>query len=264
MEGEDDIAPDSGGGAADSTPDTSAADSTPEVSPDTFGWDGWDGKEDKLPEQIRPWATKLGGYYGKQSELARQEADRVKQIYESLSSGMEDPRLAELQAKYDGETKTRSELAEQHRQVQQQLQEAQSHFQRYVDQQAESKAQAFQQANAWIFESPELQTVGAALLDEQFSADDLPVLLRMPEPLLEATRKVHKELISTGAKNAGAHAIRIARSEFKVPAPSPAAQKTAGANGPVPATSIPTAPSENMSLADRKNLAIERAMRLVK
>lgn len=32
-------------------------------SADDFGWDGWNGDVDALPELVRPWGTKLNTHY---------------------------------------------------------------------------------------------------------------------------------------------------------------------------------------------------------
>lgn len=254
---------------SDSTPDsTPDVGSEPEITADSFGWDDWDGSEDAFPEPVRPWAAKLNGHWTKQKteaeRLARAEADKIKGIYETLMEGQEDPRLAEYRTQIEEHGKSRQQLEQERDQYRTQAEAAQAQYTQYAEAQATRSAESFQKANSWIFESNELSQLGADLIESGFQAEDLPVLLRMPEPLLAKAKEIHKSLLSTGAKNVGSYAIKLARAEFKGPEPSPSALKVAGANGQVPSASIPTAPGPDLSYSDSKQLAAERALRLMK
>lgn len=263
----EDQAPAADAPVADATPaaDTSAAsDSTPEVTADSFGWDGWDGSEDSLPETVRPWVSKAGGYYTKQSDLARQEADRVRQVYESMMEGREDPRLAELKAQLEEHGKTRQQIEQERDRFKGELEQFVSQQQQYAEAQAVSRVEAFQKANAWIFDDPELQKAGAALLDEDFEDTDLPVLLRMPEDLLKLTRDIHKELRKTGAKNVSGHAMELARARHKPVAPRPAAKLISGARGGAPSSTTPKPLTTDDDMKTWKDRAIEHALSVVK
>lgn len=51
----------SGASAAPAASGSPAGESAASITPDTFGWDAWDGKSyDPFPEEVRPWASKLG------------------------------------------------------------------------------------------------------------------------------------------------------------------------------------------------------------
>lgn len=67
------------------------------VTFDTFGWDDWDGKHEAFPEEIRGWAEKINGYWNPKIKEYEDDAARYQRLYEALSYGQEDPRLAELQ-----------------------------------------------------------------------------------------------------------------------------------------------------------------------
>lgn len=245
-------------------PSDPSPDSTPEVTPDSFGWDTWDGSEDALPESVRPWVTHLGKHFSRSAELERAEAERLRGIYETLMEGREDPRLKQLQEQIESRGKEFQTREQQLQQLQQEYQAYQQQVSAFFDQQATARAEAFRAQNSWIFESQELQQLGSDLIDDGFGLDDLPTLLRMEPKQLELTRKFNADLKATGAKNVGSHAIKLARAEFKPTAASPAAELVAGANGSTPHSSVPIAPPSDADLASLKEAAIDRALRLVK
>lgn len=249
---------------SDSTPNGTpeAVELEPSVTADTFGWDDWDGSEDAFPEDVRPWASKFNGHYQKQLELTKSEANKLKSIYESLMEGREDPRLSEYKTQLETAGQTKQELEQNFQRLQTQHQSTIKEFNDFMESRAQQAAEAFQKENPWIFESQELQGLGSSLLDEGFETNDLPQLLRMPEGLLGATRKIHKELTAAGAKGVGPHAIKLARSEFRAPPPSPSASKVAGAHGSTPSTAIPSSPGQDATLQDTKVHAVRRALRL--
>lgn len=81
-------------------------------SPDSFGWDAWDGAGyDSFPDQIRPWAERLGEHYSsKHSDLqaqladAQSQADLTKWLTENSDT---DTQVSELTTRY-------SSLQEEH------------------------------------------------------------------------------------------------------------------------------------------------------
>jgi hypothetical protein len=121
MESEETVAPAAEAPAVDTAPAPEAAAapegsaSDTEVNPSTteqpaafpsadeFGWDAWKGEVDNLPEQIRGWATPMQGYYQKWADDKAasmvDDAKSLKELYDSLLEGKEDPRVAEYTAK---------------------------------------------------------------------------------------------------------------------------------------------------------------------
>lgn len=94
-----------------------AAPSYPGV--DSFDWENWDGSDYEIfPEQVRPWADKLKSYHTESldslASTHKNEVDYWKRMYEALSYGDEDPRIAEL-------SKSVEELTAKEQQAQEQL-----------------------------------------------------------------------------------------------------------------------------------------------
>jgi hypothetical protein len=103
-----------------STTEEVVAEAAPEYPGiDSFDWESWDGSNyESFPEQVRPWADKLKSYHTDSLDsLAsshKTEVDYWKRMYEALSYGDEDPRIAEL-------NKSVEELTTKEQQAQEQL-----------------------------------------------------------------------------------------------------------------------------------------------
>jgi hypothetical protein len=203
----------------------------PELTHETFDWDSWDGDHKRMPETVRGWAERLAAYYEKPVSAAREEAERVQRIYESLMEGREDPRLNELQQKLEQEQNgwrtEKTTLEDRLRQHEEQVKA----YSEYYEQQATSAADEFKAANEWLFDEGPVQELASELLAKDgFDYKDLPTLLRMPDRALQMARDLMKEF---GNPKLGKHAIELAKTKF---APVPVSQSerlVAGANGPV-------------------------------
>ena len=207
-------------------------------SPEGFAWDGWDGTPDALPEPVRPWVEPLSKHFLREVEALKGDFEFSKRSYDALLAGHPDPRLeklqGELQAKVEELQKfigTKAELEKKLVEAEKKAAQLQDSWAAYEQKQGEAVAEAFASKNKWIFENESLATLASTLIDEGFALDkegrfvgsDLEVLLRMPEPLLERARAIHKELTGAGARGIGAHAIRMAKAEFKLAPPNGAA-----------------------------------------
>ena len=250
-------------GATGSTPDEAKlAPEQPKLTADTFGWDDWDGSEDSLPEDIRPWASRFNSFYMKDAEIAKQEAEKIRKVWEGLLEGHEDPRLNDLRKQLDTTGATAREHEQRYTKLQSEFDAYRAEIEKWSTEHGNSVAAKFQEANPWIFDNGPIQKIGAELLDENFEMDELPVLLRMPEEMLAHARKLHKELAASGAKNAGNLAIRLTRAEYQPPALSPSAQSAAGSTGAPPLSIAPSRPGTDADLAHLKDVAYARALRV--
>lgn len=238
---------------------------TPEQTgptPDDFDWDGWDGSDSLLPEPIRPWVKGAAGYYTKQSELARQEAEKVQAIYEGLLAGREDPRLSEFRTKYEQESTQTRELRTQLEAAQKEHQDFVAQFEAWQHQQATSAMEAFQKENAWIFENEALVGLGSQLVEEGFHYTQVPQLLRLPEDVVARSRELLKEL--HGAKDAPTKAVQFAIAEAQVPKPSPhnpAAQLVSGGDRQPNVQLVHKTASQATSVEEARQIAAENAYR---
>lgn len=243
--------------------ETPAPESTPEVTPDDFGWDSWDGSDDALPEPVRPWASKLSAHHMKQAQAARDEAERIRKVYESLVDGQEHPELTELRAKYETESKTWQERQAELEKTKSDYAAYQKAVADWQDKILQEKVDDFQRKNAWMFESEELQELGGKLIDEGFDPyTDLPILLRMPDQVLERARKEMAEL--AGAKNAGPKAIQIAQAAVRLPAPNQSADLVNGADARISNKITDPAEAEDASLEDLANSSLRKHLRAVR
>lgn len=242
---------------AETTPAESAPDETPEITPDAFGWDDWDGDHTAFPEPVRPWAAKLGERHARDLELAKAEARRLEQVYADIMEGREDPRVSEYKSKWETEGKTTAQLRTE-------LSAAKAEYEAYVreihareEARETAAADAWKAANEWIFKDEKVAQLGAELMDEGFGLDDLPVVLKLSKPLLTKTREIHKGLVAKGAKGAVDYAMKLAYAELGTkPAPSPAAELAAGTGAPVQTRQAP--PDGSLSLSEFTARAVER------
>ena len=94
-------------------PVAQAVESFPEA--DSFGWDKWDGSTyEEFPETFQPWATKITEHHTGALNAATQkhtsEVDYWKRMYEAMSYGEEDPRIAEYTTKMSEAETQQAEL----------------------------------------------------------------------------------------------------------------------------------------------------------
>lgn len=244
------------------SPDASSAEGSPSgppIDPETFGWDDWDESNfDAFPEPVRPWASKLHGRFKGKTDEKLKELESLKEIYNSIVNENTDPRLTTAQQeieKYkkwqEGAVKNFEDLLKHTKS----LEEAQEKF---ALQQAEEMAAAFSAKHPWIFDGGQMQHAANELLNEDFEADQLPELLKLPTPTLAKAREYHKAFKADGVKNAGAHALALAKAESQPPPPSKGADLISSPNtGPT----TQGKPPSDAPLSERENAAVQRAMR---
>lgn len=229
--------------APDATPAAAVTPAFP--GHDAFSWDSWDGKPDALPEPVRGWASKLEGHYTKEATAREAEAKELRELYERLTTDSEDPRVGETKAELD---KAKAEHAEKVADYEKQLARYQA-WEQELDKvrSAESARQVeeFKTANGWIWDNGPIEQLANELVDEEFTPTDLPVILRLPPDLIEAARKLCRELVASGTKDPGKLAIRITRSEAKfAPAPSESLQAAPATRIVTPTNDRPGAPND--------------------
>ena len=267
----DSSAPVSGEATAVSTSEeTHVRTSEPQSSPssfpsaDDFGWDAWDGQSLSLPEQIRGWNDRFSNHYkdhySKHFEAEKNEADRLRSIYESLSAGLEDPRNSELnQQVTDWETKygtleqEKSALADEFNSYKQALDDA-------LQQEAEEYSAWYQKHHAKIFEDPQLTERFTNLLESGWDVDYAPQALELSDEALTIASKALADGVPMR------YALELARGSTAQPvrsAPRPGARITSGATGsPVAPNQAPKdALREAKSLDDMRLVAAQRAFK---
>jgi len=208
-------------------------------SSDDFGWDAWDGESGSLPEEIRGWNDRFSGHYknhwSKHHEAEKNEAERIRSIYESLSAGLEDPRNAELtqqvgdwESKYNTLTEERLTLQNEYDAYKEALNKA-------LEQEAEEYANWYQTQHSHIFENPQLVEKLTNLLESGWDVDHAPTALELSDEALAVANKALTDGVPMR------YALELARKTTAQPArsaPRPGARITSGA------TRSPVAPNQ--------------------
>tara|TARA_R100001443_G_scaffold13374_2_gene23315 strand:+ start:7825 stop:8721 length:897 start_codon:yes stop_codon:yes gene_type:complete len=227
---------------------TSEAASTPEPeaqvpalpSYDDFGWDDWTGDVSALPEQIQPWAQKV--YDSRQSwadqrvQEGLSESNRIKDIYNALLDGHDDPRFndlqkqhTELQAQFEALTNSSGQVQAEYDGFKQEMEKA-------IEQEATRYADWFERTHGHLFQEPEGQAKFETLLNAGWDVDAIPGLMDLPDDALELASKALQDGVPAQ------YAIQLAKQSVPQKAapakPRPAARITSGA------TSAPAAPNQ--------------------
>ena len=232
-------------------------------SHDDFGWDAWDGEVSTLPEPVQPWAQRV---YDQRSTWVDQrvseglsEANRIKDIYNALLDGHDDPRFGELQG-------TNKELQDKFDALTASSQQAEADFSRYkedinkaIEVEASRYADWFERTYGEMFKTPEAVAKLESLLGAGWEIDFVPGLMDLDEKALAVASNALKEGVPPKyavqlAQRAPAKAVR--------PKPRPAAKITSGA------TSAPSAPhlqrdesNQVRSLDDMRQYAAKNALK---
>jgi len=239
--------------APEPTEEPEAEEPEPFPAADTFGWDDWDGELDSLPGPVRAWADRLAKRYEKLSDegtkAAREEAERLQAIWQSLIDGRPDPRMVELQKKLEEwEGKGKSHVEELAR-AKAEHEEYAKAVQAWHDTEATKRADAYRAQNGWMFDGGPVEKAADELLTQGFGLDDLPRLLRMPEKLLEMTLVKHRELKAKGMQDgAGPYAIQLAQVEFRFTPDTETSSVVDGASGRITAHPAKDAPTDAADL----------------
>lgn len=242
-------------------------------SADEWGWDEWDGTADNLPEEIRGWYGKFDERFTTQrtewdtqrEELeaaqlkAAQEAQRWKDIYQTVAVGEDDPRIAES---LEQATQAQAALA--------QLQEE------YNNYQADNDAYFKQQQDVYLDWVKDNYGTQMEALNEDETA--MAAVLTMYE---ETDISLHKAIeiwehgpdaitaaMDMAAKNVPEEYIfKYIKSQFvdekpaSRPKPPKSASVVAGATPAGAVTGVPEQRNLPKAAADRRLAAVEEALR---
>ena len=242
--------------------DTDPVDEAPVSFPsaDEFAWDDWDGEDNSLPEQMHSWADKFRTHYTALSDKRiadRDETDQyTRSLYEALSSGSEDPRVAEYSAaSKEWETKY-TDLSTQHESLNTEYRTVLENINKLVEQEAETFAEQFRASNEDIFSNDKLKQTFADLLEEGWDLETAVEASRLPKSVLEVARKAKVDGVPDS------YALRFARETRMVtPKPRPGAKITAGATTPSRSPEQSSTPNTNaMSLKDWRSHVARNAL----
>jgi len=233
-------------------------------SSDTFGWDDWDGETGTLPEPVRGWGERFSTHYkarfDRENEAALEETARMKEIYETLMEGAEDPRnaeltqqLEELQKKFSGLEETSKTTRAEYEAYKQAREEAD-------EREAQEFAKRFEDAHPEIFKDAAKAKRFLQLLEAGWELDYAPAALELSEGALA----IAQEALNEGTPMR--YALKLAEAASPQPQrrkPRPGARITSGATrAPVAPHQAPKdALREARSLDDIRRIAAQRAMK---
>tara|TARA_R100000664_G_scaffold31394_1_gene44952 strand:+ start:1504 stop:2373 length:870 start_codon:yes stop_codon:yes gene_type:complete len=200
-------------------------------SADEFGWDDWKGEVDNLPEQIRGWATPMQSYYQKWADDKAasmvDDATSLKELYNSLLEGKEDPRVAEYAAKLkeleEAQGKATSEWETKYGDLEKTYKDYQANVEATIEREADQYAKWFKSENADLFENETLAATFVALLDEGWEMETAATAARLPAAALNAARQAKADGVPDE------YALRLSGGAESPSAPRPGASLTAGA-----------------------------------
>lgn len=225
-------------------------------SADEFGWDDWKGEVDSLPEQIRGWATPMQTYYQKWADNRAasmvDDAQSLKELYNSLLEGKEDPRISEYAAKIkeleEAQGTAKTEWESKYGELEKTYKDYQSNVEATIEREADQYARWFKSENADLFEDDNLAATFVALLDEGWEMETAATAARLPAAALNAARQAKADGVPDE------YALRLSGGAESPSAPRPGASLTSGATSQARS-------SEQMALPDKVEATSFRDLR---
>lgn len=259
-----DTAPDEAAAASDISlsDDTGPGDVAPVSFPssDEFEWDSWDGEHGGLPEQLQPWGQQFNSYYGTRHQTAmdtqKRQIEDQHNLYEALISGREDPRVSQYADQIKGWEEKHQALETKYQTLETDSQQFVDGVNQSIESEAERYAKAFQESNPDLFNTDELATKFADLLEEGWDLETAAEASRLPESAL----KIAKEAKADGVPDS--YALKIARgTKMRTPQPRPGAKITSGATTPSRSPEqVETTDTGAMSLKDWRSHVARNAL----
>ena len=234
--------------AADSTPvasdpvnevQTESADSTSSSTPSeeesnpyaSFDWDSWDGSHKSFPDSVQPWAERVYNqredWVNDQISTSEGELDRLRNLYETLVSGHDDPRLSEFESKVTSWEQKYKELEDKHSASLEEHTTYKSSIDAAIETEADAYADRFATKHAAIFNDADKSNMFSNLVEEGWDFEIVPELMSLNEDEINSARTAKKDGVPD--RYAIQLAVRSARSK---PDPRPGARITAGATTP--------------------------------
>jgi len=233
------------------------------VTSDNFGWDGWEGNTDAFPEDIRPWADGISKYHQASLDTHTANYTSLKELYDAVLLGEEDPRLGTMATERDALITERDKYKADFEGAQASMQQYQQAVQLHYVQKAEAALDRFVDSRPDILAKPEKYELFSELLTEKWDLESAGKLLDMPKEAADIARKAHKDGVPT------AYAIRLALAkvppQVQNPQPRPGATITSGAtSGRVSPNSAARGMGDAKSLEESRSMATRRALKVHK
>ena len=225
----------------------------------SFAWDDWDGSVDALPEEHRELGGRFHSHYDSRLSEKSAEYDGLRELYDAMMAGQEDPRVARLTEENQSFMERYDGLQEQFNNYKEQVEAAQAA-------EAQDWADRFEKKHADLLGQGNNREKMVEFLDAGWDADAAIQLLTMDEEFLQMA----EEAKGNGVPDS--YAIRLAEAsagkrqvekEAKA-TPRPGARITAGATGAKNPQQAIREIRDTDKLEDRRMIAARAALKAVK
>ena len=230
-------------------------------SPESFDWDSWDGEDyGAFSEPVRPWVERVNSYHKSRFDQAlseeRDNLQSIRSIYDDLLSSHEDPRLKQLEGKYQQSEQKYQELQDKFKAKETEALEMMRAFEQMQQAEAQRQADRFKAQHGDIFEDPKKIELLGELLDEDWDLDNIPRVMKLDPDIRDQVRTAKRE----GTPEQWA--LKIAEQWKPKPAkPRAGAELVSGAVGPVPAPNLAhETVADSTNFEDLRSRVIAKAM----
>jgi hypothetical protein len=252
--------------AADAEVSSTTADASEGVSEEgytneapSFAWDDWDGSVDSLPEEHRDLGSQFHNHYDSRLSEKTAEYDGLRELYDAMMSGQEDPRVARL-------TEANQSFEERYKGLEEKFDDYRSQVEAAQAAEAKEWADRFEKQHADLLGQKNNRERMVEFLDGGWDADAAIQLLTMDEEFVQMA----EEAKGNGVPDS--YAIRLAEAsagkrqvEKEVKAtPRPGARITAGATGAKNPQQAIREIKDTDNLEDRRMIAARAALKAVK
>ena len=227
---------------------------------DDFGWDDWDGDVGTLPELVQPWGSRFARYHQDRAQAESQEVAQLRELYESLMAGEEDPRVGEMTTKLEELQAKFSELEASGKTTAQEYEDFKKAVEQSLEEEATAYAERYRAQHKDIFADEAKSAKLAELLEAGWELDYAPIALGLSPEALAVAQKALEDGVPMR------YAIQLAQTQSPKPArrpPRPGAKITSGATRAprTPNQAPKDALKEARSFDDLRMLAAQRAMK---
>tara|TARA_R110000824_G_scaffold67844_2_gene175725 strand:+ start:533 stop:1339 length:807 start_codon:yes stop_codon:yes gene_type:complete len=225
---------------------------------DDFDWSGWNGSVDSLPEGHRDIGGRFHSHYESKITDKDNEMSGIKELYDALLMGDEDPRIA----KYESEQKS---FDERYNGLQEKFDGYRSQVEKSQSEEAQTWANKFEETHKDLLSDTNKREQMVGFLDQGWDPDVAIQLLSMDEEFV----KMAEEAKSNGVPDS--YAIRLAEvssgksqvEKKRRASPRPGAHITAGATGAKNPQQVVREMKDSDGLDNRRMYAARAALKAV-
>tara|TARA_R110000765_G_scaffold194473_2_gene300083 strand:+ start:4236 stop:5042 length:807 start_codon:yes stop_codon:yes gene_type:complete len=244
--------------SSDATSAGEVSDNISSSEASSFDWEDWDGSVDQLPENHREIGGRFSSHYESQASKSKDELEGLRELYDAMMSGREDPRIAKFQS-------DQKSFDERYNGLQDKFDGYRSQVEKTQTEEAQTWADQFEERHKDLLSDTKQRERMVGFLDQGWDPDVALKLLSMDEEFV----KMAEEAKSNGVPDS--YAIRLAEvsagntkiEKQKKIAPRPGARITAGATGAKNPQQVVREIKDSDGLDDRRIYAARAALKAV-